>query len=88
MTKEEYGEVRDIFLTALNAVNEAAQVFYETALDFNIEENNVRDIPQALAETGCWIGYELHSLLDVEETLEKLVGRAHQRATPRVPVSS
>ena len=83
MTSDEYAADRDRFLTALNAVEDACEVFYELAMDQLGDECPTRaeDIGYALVRHGSWIGVELVALLDAQLTLEILVGKAHARAT-------
>lgn len=91
MTREEYAEVRDIFVDALNALEDAQEVFYELAMDRNIDikpdpDEDLFGTPNLgwqMDEAGLWIGKELNDLERTSETLYSLVGKAHQRAVPR-----
>jgi hypothetical protein len=81
LTKQEYGEVCDVFTNALRAVEGVAEQFIEDAVDegFEYEDESVASV---LDRRGNWItGDEYRRVESAIELLETLVGRAHKRAT-------
>ena len=79
MTKEDYAEVRDVFLEALEAIDSACEVFYDLHADFKLQ-GGPGDVAYSLEDAGAWIGLELLPLQEAQYALEKLVGKAHQRS--------
>lgn len=79
-TKDEYRLDRDIFMRALRGVNEALGVFYELAVaDYDATDDY--GLAAALDREGAWLrGDELLALREAAGALERLVGRAHERA--------
>lgn len=78
-TKDEYRLDRDIFMRALRGVNEALGVFYELDLDSDAADDY--GLAAALDREGAWLrGEELLGLREAAGVLERLVGRAHERA--------
>lgn len=82
-TKDEYRLARDIFMRALRGVNEALGVFYELDLDSHAADyyGLADGLADALDREGAWLrGEELLGLREAAGVLERLVGRAHERA--------
>lgn len=76
MTRYEYSQTRDTFVAALKGLRHVEEAFF--AVPFSYETQTLHD---ALDEYGFWISSEeLSQLEDAMALLERLVGRAAERA--------
>lgn len=82
MTREEYAGVRDVFLAALRELENVQEVFLEAAWLQNKQAEADHEVAAALEDYGSWLkAGEYYNVVDAMLSLERLVGRAHLRAT-------